>query len=92
MKISVTHTRAVMGHDITVAVELDDKERLSWLEVTLDGLTLATEVLEPPRDSYERDFAQVGDAGPQLEHTLEVEAVDDARRTSRATMRWTDEV
>ena len=92
MKISVTHARAVAGHDLTVAVELDDKERVSWVQVTLDGVTLATDVLDPPRDGYEHDFAQVGDAGPQLEHTLEVEAIDDARRTSRATMRWTDEI
>jgi hypothetical protein len=92
MKISVTHARAVQGHDITVAVALDDNERLTWVQTTLDGNTLATDVLEPPLDSYERDFAQVGDAGPQMTHTLDVEAVDDARRTSRATMRWTDGV
>jgi len=92
MKISITHTRAIQGHDILVHVDAGDGETLTWVQTQLDGFVVGTDVLDPAQQSYERSFAQAGDAAPMMDHQLDVEAINDAERTSRATVRWTDAV
>lgn len=92
MKISVTHTRAIQGHDIDVSVDADAAEALTWVQTTLDGFVLGTDPLNPAQQLYARQFAQVGDAAPVMDHVLNIEAVNEANRSARATVRWTDAV
>lgn len=92
MKISMTHVRAIQGHDITVRVDCADDETVTWVETRLDGFVLATDALQPAVQSYERCFDQAGDAAPMMDHELAVEAINGANRSSHAIVRWTDPV
>lgn len=73
-------------------VDADTAEAVTWVQTQLDGFVLTTDVLNPAEQSFGRDFSQAGDAAPMMDHVVEVEAVNDANRTSRATVRWTDAV
>ena len=92
MKISITHTRAIQGNDITVTVDCNDDESVTWVETRLDGFVLATDALEPAEQSYERSFTQAGDAGPSMDHELTVEAINRANQSSHAIVRWADPI
>ena len=92
MKFSITHARAIMGHDIDVKVEADGGETISTVEVELDGFVLGTNVLDPPNASFERSFVQAGDAAPGMDHALRVTASDAHGKSSSATCAWTDAI
>jgi hypothetical protein len=48
--------------------------------------------VDPPSVSYERSFAGVGDAGPDMDHELRIEAGDVHGKITSAVCAWTDHI
>ena len=92
MRFTLGHSRAVMGQDISVAVEGGEGQIVRLVETDLDGFTLGQDTLDLPSVSYEREFRQAGDAAPGMDHKLTVVASDDQGRQERATRIWTDDI
>jgi len=91
MKFSIQHQRAIVGNDISVAIESEGDQVISHVTTTLDGFDIGDDELEAPSVSYERKFLQAGDASPHLEHDLVVTATDTQGKTISADNRWEDE-
>jgi predicted secreted protein len=90
MRFSLSHRRALIGHDITVKVTAAAKETIARVATELDGRTLARDALAPPEVQYERMFHQVGGAGPGQDHVLAVHATSADGKTTVASLRWND--
>jgi hypothetical protein len=90
MKATLRHSRAIMGNDIQVSLEASGSEQLQLVRTTLDSFTLAEDQFDEPQSSFERDFSQAGDAAPDMDHELIVEATNTAGKTARWSARWTD--
>ena len=56
------------------------------------GNKLGSDHLSEPSVHFERHFRQAGEAGPGMEHTLEVKATDTDGNSEVATKIWLDEV
>lgn len=91
MKFSIQHQRAIVGNDISVAIEGEGDQLISHVTATLDGFDIGDDELETPCASYERKFLQKGDASPHLEHDLVVTATDTQGKTISADHRWEDQ-
>lgn len=92
MKFTLTHARAVIGNDIKVSVEADDGKEIRRVLTILDGFQIADDQLVQTSDSYERTFLGVGNAGPNVDHTLVVSAEQDDSKTHSSTSIWTDSI
>lgn len=90
MKFTLSHSRALMGNDISVSVEANEGNTIQRVRTELDGSELANNQLVNPSDSYERKFSNAGTAGPGTEHTLVVSAEQDDGTTHSATSIWVD--
>jgi hypothetical protein len=90
MRFSLSHRRALIGHDITVKVTAAGKEAIARVATELDGRSLARDPLAPPEVQYERMFHQVGGAGPGQDHVLTVHATSAEGATAVASLRWND--
>jgi hypothetical protein len=90
MRFSLSHRRALIGHDIAVKVTAAAKETIARVATELDGRTLARDALAPPEVQYERMFHQVGGAGPGQDHVLAVHATSGEGETTVASLRWND--
>lgn len=90
LKFQTSHSRALLGNDVIVSVQADGDERIARVEIQLDRFTIADDILNTPAESYERDFHQVGNAGPGTEHSLMVSVVCMEGTTHGATTFWTD--
>ena len=91
MKFSIQHQRAIVGNDISVAIETEGDQLISHVTTTLDGFDIGDDELESPSVSYERKFLQKGDASPHLEHDLVVTATNTQGKAISADHRWEDE-
>lgn len=90
MRFSLSHRRALIGHELTVKVTASAKETIARVTTTLDGRGLAKDSLSPPEVQYERSFHQVGGAGPGLQHVLVVHATNGEGEQAVASLRWND--
>lgn len=89
MKITITHQRAVVGNDITVGAD-DDEKLVGRVETKLDGFVIGDDRLNPPNISYDRTFVQQGSYSPHTDHCVEVVAEDGTGKAFYKTHRWTD--
>lgn len=92
MKFTLTHSRALAGNDILIEVEADEGKSIQRVETSLDGFTLADDLLENPSDSYQRSFLGAGDAGSGTEHRLVVSAEQDDDKAHSSISIWTDPI
>jgi hypothetical protein len=90
MKFSIQHNRAIVGNDITVGLEAEGSEVISHVTTTLDGFDIGDDEIDPASVSYERQFLQVGNASPHLQHELIVTVTDTRGNTKTADRRWED--
>ena len=90
MRFSLSHRRALIGHDVTVKVTAAAKETIARVTTELDGRTLARDALAPPEVQYERAFHQVGGGGPGQHHVLSVQATSAEGKPAVASLRWND--
>ncbi len=89
MRISLKHSRAVVGHDISVMVDGEGKD-ISTVKTVLDSVALANDSVNA--ESYSREFHQVGSAGPFQDHLLVATAVGADGTSHSSQVRWTDTV
>jgi hypothetical protein len=92
LKFTVNHSRALMGNDISVSVDVDEGKSIQRVETKLDGFTLADDLLETPSDSYQRTFLSAGDAGHGTEHRLVVSVEQDGGNIHSSTSVWADPI
>ena len=90
MRFSLSHRRALIGHDVTVKVTAAAKETIARVITELDGRTLARDALAPPEVQYERLFQQVGGGGPGQQHVLSVQSTSADGKRAVASLRWND--
>jgi hypothetical protein len=90
MRFSLSHRRALIGHDVTVKVTAAAKEAIARVTAELDGRALARDALAPPEVQYERVFHQVGGGGPGQQHVLSVKATNSEGEAAIASLRWND--
>ena len=90
MKFSIQRTRAIAGNDITIGVEAEGNEVIARVTTSLDGFDIGDDEIDPASVSYERQFLQVGDASPLMQHELLVTVTDTQGNTKTADRRWQD--
>ncbi len=90
MTFTATHTRDLVGTDITVTATAGPKEQIATVTVAYDGDQLEEEELEAGSEEYSRSFSQVGSVSPGMDHTLVISVIDAAGQPHSATTRWTD--
>jgi hypothetical protein len=90
MKFSIQHQRSIVGNDITVGIEAEGDQIISRVTTTLDGFDLGDDELNPSCASYGRQFLQVGEASPHLDHELIVTVTDGQGKQVSADRRWQD--
>jgi hypothetical protein len=92
MKFTMSHKRAVTGNNIGVSIQGEADEEMIRVKIDLDGFSLADDDPEPPSEAYENEFANAGDAGPLMEHTLVVTATTSDNVEHSSTTIWTDAI
>ncbi len=90
MTFTATHTRALLGSDITVTVSAGDKQSIAEVSILLDGALLEELELADGTENYSRSFAHVGQSSPGMTHALIVTATDDQGAAHGATTEWSD--
>ncbi len=90
MTFTITHTRAFSGNDLSIKVLGGKDETVASVTVTLDGFDLEEVQLAPNVESYEKIFPQAGQAGPGIDHTLQVSATDGCGKEHASVTSWTD--
>jgi hypothetical protein len=90
MTFKTTHTRAVVGNDLSITITAADKESIASVTITFDGEILEEEEFSDGTESYTRNFSGVGDAGPGTQHSLVVSATDQSGAPHSATTEWSD--
>ena len=90
MKFIISHSRAFIGQNISVEVDADTGETIRHVTVNLDGFDIDSVDLPPGTTQYKRDFNNVGDAGPGMDHVLIVTATDQDLNNHSSETRWTD--
>ena len=90
MKFSIEHRRAIAGNDITIGIEAEGDEVIARVIANLDGFEIGDDEIDPASVSYERQFLQVGDASPLMQHELLVTVTDTQGNTKTADRRWQD--
>jgi len=90
MKFAVTNARAFMGNNISVDICAEGDESIRSVTVTLDGFDIASEDVANGTTEYKKVFNGKGDAGPGMDHTLNVTAMDQNLNPKSYTAEWTD--
>ncbi len=90
MTFTASHTRALLGSDITVTVSAGENQSIAEVSVLLDGAVLEELELADGTDNYSRSFSHVGESQPGMDHSLVVTAVDDKGAAHGATTEWSD--
>ena len=90
MTFTATHTRAIVGSDVTVTITAGDKQSIAEVSIALDGAALEELELADGTESYSRTFSHAGDSRPGMDHTLIVTAMDAGGATHGATTQWSD--
>jgi hypothetical protein len=90
VKFTLSHARALMGNNISVAVEADEGRAIVRVRAELDGSELANDQLVSPSESYDRTFLNAGSAGPLIEHTLVLSVEQDDAKVHSSTSVWVD--
>ncbi len=90
MTFKTTHSRGLVGNDLSITITAADKESIATVTVTYDGEVLEEQELASGTESYSRSFARVGEGSPGLQHSLVVSVTDQAGATHSATTEWSD--
>jgi hypothetical protein len=89
VKIEISHSSALIGHDITVAVTAEGGERIAHVKTDFNGRTIGNDPLSPPNSWYKREFLQQGGITPGVTHKVVVEATSTTGKET-ASLIWTD--
>lgn len=87
MKIEIEP--ALTGFTNRLRVRVSDAKEIGSVVISLDGVVIATDVLEGHHIAYERVFPRVGHASPGALHKLVV-TVTEGSTLCRASRLWED--
>lgn len=88
MKIAITHARGVpFGWNIDINVTADNGEKITFVEVRVNGFADVDETPDDPVDSWEKQLTQKG-VFPG-DNTVEVLVRDQNGKDTRAKQEWT---
>jgi hypothetical protein len=88
MEIHINGGRDAMNQWVEVKVRGRDGQLVANVTTVLDGFAIGDDNLNPPEDSYEHTWNQVGTGGPNQTHKVVVTAMDDKGNQSSASKTW----
>jgi hypothetical protein len=91
MRFTLKTSRDVVGNKIDFKILPSGSQLIAHVDTELDNFRLGSDHLSEPSVHFERHFRQAGEAGPGMEHTLEVKAIDTDGNAEVATKIWLDE-
>jgi hypothetical protein len=86
MNVTITHTRAIVGWNITVSVTAGDKETIAHVQTLVNGFSQDDQDVDPPAKSWSNELKQQGDY-PE-ENTAEVTVTDGDGGTTTWDSKW----
>ena len=92
MRFTLKASRDVIGNKIDLKVLRSGSQLIAQVDTELDTFKLGSDQLSEPSVHFERHFRQAGEAGPGMEHTLVVKAIDTDGNSEVATKIWLDEI
>jgi len=90
MDIQIQAGRDVMNQWVDVSVKAGAGPLIANVTTVLDGFGIGDDDLDPPEDSYQRTWHQVGTGAPNQTHEVVVTAVDDNGNQESASKTWQD--
>ena len=88
MQFTIEHSKAAVGHDITVAVTRDNAQQIVRVITEYDSSQLGDDQLKPPANQYRRSWVKKGLSGPGQQHSLRVVATDQNGNQENAVEKW----
>jgi hypothetical protein len=90
MDIQIQAGRDLVNQWVDVTVKGGAGQQIANVTTVLDGFPIGDDDLNPPEDSYERTWQQVGTGAPNQTHQVVVTVVDDKGNRSSASKTWQD--
>ncbi len=91
MSVKISHTRVVIGFDITVEVTTTGEERITYVGTTYDGRRIGHAVIREPSSFYKRAFNQQQPGfSPGTDHAIVVSVITTKGRDSGSD-EWRDQ-
>jgi hypothetical protein len=88
MKIDITHSPSrPFGWDINVKITADSGEKITFVEIRVNGFADVDETPDDPVDSWEKQLTQKGSFPG--DNTVEVLARDQNGKDTRSKQEWT---
>jgi hypothetical protein len=91
MTFQIQAGRDVMNQWVAVTVTAGTGQLIANVTTALDGFSIGDDDLNPPQDSYQRTWHQVGSGVPGQTHKVVVTAVDDKGHQESASNTWQDQ-
>jgi len=88
MDIQIRGGKDLVNQFVEVEVKGREGQLVANVTTVLDGFEIGDDDLNPPEDSYERTWNQVGTGAPNQTHKVVVTAVDDKGNQSSASKTW----
>ena len=90
MNIQIQAGRDVMNQWVDVSLKGGAGQLIANVTTVLDGFAIGDDDLNPPEDSYQRTWHQVGTGALNQTHNVVVTAVDDNGNQESASKTWQD--
>jgi hypothetical protein len=90
MTIQIKGGRDIMNQWVEVTVTGATGQMIANVTTVLDGFPLGDDDLNPPQDSYDRTWHQVGTGVPNQTHTVVVTAIDEKGNRESGSKTWQD--
>jgi hypothetical protein len=90
MEIQIQAGRDVMNQWVEVTVKGGAGQLIANVTTVLDGSAISNDDVNPPEDSYQQTWHQVGTGGPNETHQVVVTVVDDNGTPASASKTWQD--
>jgi hypothetical protein len=90
MDIQIKAGRDMVNQWVEVEVKGGAGQLIANVTTVLDGFAIGDDDLNPPEESYQRTWSQVGTGSPNQTHKVVVTAVDDKGNQSSASKTWQD--
>jgi hypothetical protein len=91
MQIEIKAGRDVMNQWVDVTVTSSSPQLIAHVTTKLDEIAIGDDDLNPPEDSYERTWHQVGTGIPGQTHKAVVVASDQNGNVESASKTWQDQ-
>jgi hypothetical protein len=90
MDIQIQAGRDLVNQWVDVAVKGGAGQLIANVTTVLDGFAIGDDIVNPPEDSYQNTWHQVGTGAPNQTHSVVVTVVDDKGHQASASKTWRD--